>query len=95
VTQIPTESRVIRDTEAQGPRAPKGVLDAYFNISARGSTIGTEIRGGLTTFMAMAYIIVLNPILLSGADINGHHLNSGQITTATALAAAITTTPWA
>jgi AGZA family xanthine/uracil permease-like MFS transporter len=91
VTQIPTESRVIRDTEAQGPRAPKGVLDAYFNISARGSTIGTEIRGGLTTFMAMAYIIVLNPILLSGADINGHHLNSGQITTATALAAAITT----
>jgi len=90
VTQIPTESRIISDP-ASLPPAPKGVLDAYFKISARGSTIGAEIRGGLTTFMAMAYIIVLNPILLSGADITGHHLNPGQITTATALAAAVTT----
>jgi AGZA family xanthine/uracil permease-like MFS transporter len=91
VTQIPTESRISGDTESLPPHAPKGILDAYFKISARGSTVGAEIRGGLTTFMAMAYIIVLNPILLSGADITGHHLNPGQVTTATALAAAVTT----
>ncbi len=92
MTQIPTESRVTTGTGTEFPEpAPKGLLDAYFKISARGSTLGTEIRGGLTTFMAMAYIIVLNPILLSGADINGHHLSASQITTATALAAAVTT----
>ncbi len=49
----------------QGP--PKGALDRYFKISERGSTFGTEIRGGLTTFFTMAYIVVLNPIILVGA----------------------------
>ena len=43
-------------------------LDRFFEISARGSTVATEVRGGLVTFIAMAYIIVLNPIILSGAD---------------------------
>ncbi|BFV56053.1 NCS2 family permease [Kitasatospora sp. CMC57] len=70
---------------------PKNALDAYFKISARGSTFGNELRGGLTTFMAMAYILLLNPILLGGADKNGVHLDHAQLTTATALAAAVTT----
>jgi len=70
---------------------PKNALDAYFKISARGSTFGNELRGGLTTFMAMAYIMLLNPILLGGADKNGLHLDHAQLTTATALAAAVTT----
>ena len=43
-------------------------LDRFFEISARGSTVATEVRGGLVTFIAMAYIIVLNPIILSSAD---------------------------
>lgn len=42
----------------------KGFLDSYFKISERGSTIGNEIRGGLVTFFAMSYIIVLNPLIL-------------------------------
>lgn len=39
-------------------------LDRYFKISERGSTIGTEVRGGLTTFFTMAYIVVLNPLII-------------------------------
>ncbi|RAJ46085.1 AGZA family xanthine/uracil permease-like MFS transporter [Kitasatospora sp. SolWspMP-SS2h] len=70
---------------------PRGALDTYFKISARGSTLGNEIRGGLTTFMAMAYIVLLNPIILSGADVTGAKLDHAQLTTATALAAAVTT----
>ena len=41
-------------------------LDRFFEISARGSTVATEIRGGVVTFVAMAYIVILNPIILSG-----------------------------
>ncbi|GLW53734.1 NCS2 family permease [Kitasatospora phosalacinea] len=82
-------------TEEAAPTAPetppRGALDAYFKISARGSTLGNEIRGGLTTFMAMAYIVLLNPIILSGADVTGAKLGHAQLTTATALAAAVTT----
>lgn len=53
-------------------------LDSYFKISARGSTLGREVRGGVVTFLTMAYIIVLNPIILSGvADSTGHFLGGG------------------
>src|SRR5690625_7870806 len=41
-----------------------GFLDRYFEISARGSTIGREVRGGLVTFFAMSYIIIINPLIL-------------------------------
>lgn len=67
-------------------------LDRYFKISERGSSVAREVRGGFATFFAMAYIIVLNPIILGSAkDIYGHHLNSGQLVTATVLSAAFTT----
>ena len=58
---------------SEGPRVrPKNGLDRYFEISARRSTVGREIRGGFTTFFTMAYIVVLNPIILpSGADVSG------------------------
>ncbi len=98
MTRIPTEPGTTEEIPAQAGTptpapapAPKNALDAYFKISARGSTFGNEIRGGLTTFMAMAYILLLNPILLGGADKAGVHLNHAQLTTATALAAAVTT----
>ncbi|MFD1938085.1 NCS2 family permease [Nonomuraea mangrovi] len=68
------------------------VLDRLFELSARDTTVGREVRGGVTTFMAMAYIILLNPIILAGAtDITGARLDIGQLTTATALAAAVST----
>ncbi|PWQ89032.1 MFS transporter, partial [Enterococcus faecium] len=47
-------------------------VDRFFEITARQSTLGTEIRGGVVTFIAMAYIIVLNPIILSSSpDVTG------------------------
>ena len=69
-----------------------GALDRFFRISERGSTLPREVRGGLATFFAMAYIIVLNPIILGSAkDMYGHQLDNGQLVTATALTAALTT----
>jgi AGZA family xanthine/uracil permease-like MFS transporter len=63
-------------------------LDRFFEISARGSSVTTEIRGGVVTFITMAYIIVLNPIILSGvADVTGSELEFGQVSAVTALAA--------
>ncbi|WP_329039809.1 NCS2 family permease [Streptomyces sp. NBC_00178] len=74
------------------PQQPRGSLDRYFKISERGSTVAREIRGGFATFFAMAYIIVLNPIILGSAkDMYGHQLEGGQLVTATVLAAAFST----
>ncbi|MET8006390.1 NCS2 family permease [Nonomuraea glycinis] len=68
------------------------MLDRFFELSGRGTTVGREVRGGITTFMAMAYIILLNPIILGGAqDVTGAKLTIAQLTTSTALAAAIST----
>jgi len=39
-------------------------LDRFFEVTARGSSLGAEVRGGVVSFIAMAYIIVLNPIIL-------------------------------
>ncbi len=75
-------------------------LDSYFSISARGSSFGQEIRGGLTTFLTMVYIVVLNPIILAGVpDNTGHYLGGGTeegsgfvaIAAATALIAGLLT----
>ena len=75
-----------------GPTPPRNAVDRFFKISERGSSVVREIRGGAATFFTMAYIIVLNPIILSsGVDKYGHHLNSGQLVTATVVTAAFTT----
>ncbi|MEV6408039.1 NCS2 family permease [Streptomyces bobili] len=67
-------------------------VDRFFKISERGSTFGREIRGGFATFFTMAYILVLNPIILGSAkDKFGHQLDAVQLTTATALVAAVMT----
>ncbi|RPF19862.1 NCS2 family permease [Myceligenerans xiligouense] len=58
----------------QAPPAP-GVLDRYFRISERGSTVATEIRGGLVTFFTMAYIVVLNPLIIGTVQDNGFEGN--------------------
>ncbi|NUO34543.1 MAG: NCS2 family permease [Dermatophilaceae bacterium] len=41
-------------------------LDRFFKITERGSTVAREVRGGVVTFFTMVYIVVLNPIILSG-----------------------------
>lgn len=67
-------------------------LDRFFEITHRGSTVGAEIRGGLVTFIAMAYIVVLNPIILSGPkDIAGNHLQFAAVSAVTALTAGVMT----
>ena len=40
------------------------MLDSFFKISERGSTVGREVRGGLVTFFTMAYIVALNPLII-------------------------------
>lgn len=49
-------------------------MDTFFHISERKSTVGTELRAGLTTFLAMAYIIAVNPAILSAAGIDSQAL---------------------
>jgi len=66
--------------------------DRYFHMSERGSNLGTEVRGGVVTFVTMAYIVVLNPLIVGTAkDINGNFPGGGQdIGVAIALVAAAT-----
>jgi AGZA family xanthine/uracil permease-like MFS transporter len=45
------------------------VLERYFALTRHGATVGSEVRGGLTTFMVMAYIIFVNPAILSFSGI--------------------------
>jgi AGZA family xanthine/uracil permease-like MFS transporter len=93
MTQTPVEQRTAAGDTAGDPAAPtaRPWLDRYFHISDRGSSIPREVRGGLTTFMAMCYILLLNPLLLSGPDAHGHRLGHAALITATALAAAVST----
>ena len=77
---------------SEGPRVrPSNGLDRYFGISARRSTVTRELRGGLTTFFTMAYIVVLNPIILSGPDITGASLPFASVAAVTALVAGVMT----
>lgn len=63
-------------------------LDKYFEITARGSDLGREIRGGLVTFLTMAYIVVLNPLILGfTTDVNGKFLAGGDAPNLPAIAA--------
>ncbi|SFR87885.1 putative MFS transporter, AGZA family, xanthine/uracil permease [Agromyces sp. CF514] len=79
------------DTRPDGAK-PVGAFDRFFQITERGSTIGTEVRGGLVTFITMAYIVVLNPIILSaGVDVDGNSLAFPAVAAVTALTAGVMT----
>ncbi|NDE71404.1 MAG: NCS2 family permease [Actinobacteria bacterium] len=74
------------------------MLDKYFKISERGSTVGQEIRGGVVTFFTMAYIVALNPLIIGLAkDGDGKFLGGGDapnlplVAAATALVAGVLT----
>ncbi|GGH50809.1 NCS2 family permease [Microbacterium album] len=80
------------DSGTPSTTAPRNAIDRFFSVTARGSTFGAEIRGGLVTFVTMAYIVILNPIILSGsADIDGNTLAFPAVGAATALAAGVMT----
>ncbi|WP_328583921.1 NCS2 family permease [Streptomyces sp. NBC_00370] len=93
MTQSSTEPKITAEDAGSGSRPPAGRswLDRYFHITHRGSTVSRELRGGVTTFMAMAYILLLNPLILSGKDAAGDSLSRSALITATAFAAALTT----
>ena len=59
-------------------------MEKLFKIKERGSTIGREIVGGVTTFLAMAYILAVNPGMLGETG-----MGFGPVFTATAISAAI------
>ncbi|WP_055700110.1 MULTISPECIES: NCS2 family permease [Streptomyces] len=93
MTQSSVEPKTTAEDAGPGSRVPAGRswLDRYFHISRRGSTVAREVRGGVTTFMAMAYILLLNPLILSGKDAAGDTMATKAVITATAFAAAFTT----
>ena len=64
----------------------KSFLDKAFKYSERGSNIRTELIGGLTTFLTMAYIVFVNPAILSDAG-----MDKAALITVTILATAIGT----
>ncbi|CAB4370728.1 MAG: NCS2 family permease [Actinobacteria bacterium] len=74
------------------------MLDTYFKITQRGSTVAREVRGGFVTFFTMAYIVALNPLIIGLAkDADGKYLGGGDapnlamVAAATALIAGVLT----
>jgi AGZA family xanthine/uracil permease-like MFS transporter len=72
-----TASGLARSEPARGParrgKEEQPTVDAiatYFKFSERGTTLATEVKAGVTTFMVMAYILLVNPIILSAAGIS-------------------------
>src|SRR6202140_816885 len=48
-------------------RTGSGMLERFFQLDAHGTTVRTELLAGLTTFVTMAYIVVVNPVILGAA----------------------------
>ncbi|MFC9897195.1 NCS2 family permease [Nocardia sp. NPDC127579] len=87
MTQIETKP-VAGEPAASG----KGWHDRFFRLTERKTSVSREVRGGITTFVAMAYVILLVPLILGGVtDMNGDKLSIAQLTTATAFSAGLST----
>ncbi len=87
-------------TSAPQIRRSSTSLERWFHIRERGSTFGREVRGGVVTFFTMAYIVVLNPLILgTQADSSGGFLGGAadpggaipKVAAATALVAGVMT----
>ena len=63
-----------------------GLLERTFRLSKNHTNVKTEVLAGITTFMTMAYILAVNPSVLSSAG-----MDSGAVFTATALASCLAT----
>lgn len=82
------------------PTQSISAFDRWFSLTARGSNYSREIRGGFVTFFTMAYIVVLNPLIIGTAkDMNGMYIGNTDdvvkaitmVTAATGLVAGIMT----
>ena len=61
-------------------------MEKFFKLSERDTDVRTEVLAGITTFVAMAYILSVNPMILSASG-----MDAGAVFTATALSSAIAT----
>lgn len=99
LTSVPRVT-MTNPTERPSATTAPSAVDRWFSLTARGSTYGREVRGGLVTFFTMAYIVVLNPLIVGTAmDVNGQYVGGGtdvvkaitMVTAATALVAGLMT----
>jgi AGZA family xanthine/uracil permease-like MFS transporter len=69
----------VTDTQERAPAPPSGGsgLDSYFKLTERGTSVGTEVRAGITTFLVMAYIIFVNPSILGQAGLDPAAVGAG------------------
>ena len=91
VTLWRVNTKVAGNQQKQAQKTPddqSGFLNNFFQLSQRGSTVSREVRGGLVTFITMAYILILNPAILS-ANTEGTDITIAAIATGTALVAGI------
>ncbi|HEU0099476.1 MAG TPA: NCS2 family permease [Allosphingosinicella sp.] len=70
-------------TQAKPGPEPAGLLERRFELSARGTSLRTEVLAGFTTFLTMAYIVLVNPAILGQAG-----MPVAAVAAATCLAAA-------
>ena len=66
-------------------------MEKLFKLKEHGTNVRTEITAGITTFLAMAYILIVNPLMLSGADAGVALMDFNAVFLATAISAAIAT----
>jgi len=74
----------VSNAEKAQSRGESGLLERIFKLSERGTNVKTEVIAGVTTFLTMAYIIFVNPNILSAAG-----MDHGAVFVATCLAAAV------
>lgn len=79
-----SRSRKTRAPKAQEPPPPQNGLDRFFGLTTQGTSLATELRAGLATFLTMAYIMFVNPAMLAQAG-----MDHGAVFVATCLAAAL------
>ena len=72
-----TENSVSEAPASTPSEGIMGQIDNYFGISKAGSSVEGEIRAGITTFLTMAYILIVNPKMMSGADITFMEFETG------------------
>jgi AGZA family xanthine/uracil permease-like MFS transporter len=78
----PDPTAPIAGPAASSGRAAARAIDGFFHLSERGTSVGREVMAGATTFAAMAYIIAVNPAIMSNAG-----MDRADLVSATALAA--------
>jgi AGZA family xanthine/uracil permease-like MFS transporter len=64
---VSTLRPLLRRSEGWDEDSAVGMLNRLFGVSAHGSTVRTELLAGMTTFLTMAYIVVVNPLILGDA----------------------------